>query len=336
MRVRLERLLVSLTMRGQLTLTGSLMRMDMQTGTPSPRDARPSRPAPAPAMLMVASEPAWYIKLLAIAILAVFVFMLARVLVILALGAWRALTQRTASPAPLTLRWSAPKDRFQPDSLLWALANVMVFSVRNGDAWDRLVLDEAKDVARDGLRASWHIHDRQSLMMQLRWLSEEGHRGELQRLARRFATMPQEQFDQERAKAEQLRDGEDKSDLLWRMQVAREDRDGIRYVDFLAWDLVRFIWLCRHGVHLGYLDEAEAPAMLLPVSQRLQQAYEGWEDCADQFLRARGFWTGGNPAYNESQAAIRETIRLLREDAYSPWKRMDWHMPLYAVPAERA
>lgn len=293
------------------------MRKECDTAAlPAPRRV------PTTAWLLAAAPPSpWYAQLLAIAMVATFAFVLLRRL-------YRSVARKRHHPAPLTLRWSGTADDFKPDSLRWALATALVFSVRNGDAWDRLRLDEPVEQARRSLHASWGIHDRTSLMKQLRSLLQEGHRSHLQPMVRHFANLPAAQYAEIYAQTAREPDHEDKRERLWQMAAAHDNRDDIRYVDFLAWDLVRYIWLCRLGVHLGYLEEAEAPAMLLTPARLLQQRYRSWEDCATQFMQARAFWAGGDPEMEASQQAVRDTLQLLRKDRHSPWKLIDWAMPL--------
>lgn len=288
------------------------------------RDRCPSRLAWLAAAPVSAPAP-WYLQLIGYAIIGVFLFLLLRLLYRVARALWHRITRR---PAPLVLRWAAAPEGFRPEPHHWALATALVFSVRNGEPWDRLPLDEPVEDAREALRDAWGIHDRGSLKTQLYSLLVEGHRTHLQPRARHYGPLSIEQFQKEYAKAERLPDSEDKRELLWQMRAARENRDGIRQVDFLAWDLVRYVWLCRHGVHLGYLEETEARAMLLKPSRMLQRQYRSWQDCAEQFLRARAFWAGGDPGMDDSQEAIRRTIALLRRDPHSPWRLVDWSMPL--------
>ncbi len=299
---------------------------DMHASRPRWPDAN-ARRFPQTAWLIAATTaPApWYVQVVAYAIMAVFLFFLLRLIYRVAVAGWRRITRR---PAPLVLRWAQSPEGFRPEPHHWALATALVFSVRNDEPWDRLPLDEPVEEAREALRDAWGIHDRATLQAQLHSLLASGHRARLQPLARRFGPLSLEQFQREYAKAQRLPDSEDKRELLWQMRAARENRDGIRDVDFLAWDLVRYVWLCRHGAHLGYLDEAEARAMLLEPARLMQRQYRGWQDCAEQFLRARAFWAGGSPGMEASQEAIRRTIALLRRDRHSPWTLIDWNMPL--------
>lgn len=300
------------------------MRMECDTTAP--------RRLPATAWLLAAAPASspWYLQLFAAAIISIFTFQLLRLLYRLAASL---VPRRSRHPAPLALRWSGSAEQFRPEPQHWALATALVFSVRNGDSWDRLRLDEPVEEARQSLRASWNIQDRPSLMLQLRSLLEEGHRAYLQSMVLHFANLSATEYAEAYAQAAAQPDDADKREQLWQMAAARDNRDGIRHVDFLAWDLVRHVWLCRHGVHLGYLEEAEARAMLLVPSRLLQQRYRGWEDCATQFMQARAFWAGGDPSMEASQQAVRDTIQLLRKDRRSPWKLIDWAMPLDSASA---
>jgi hypothetical protein len=236
-------------------------------------------------------------------------------------------TERTA---PLQLRWKTAPASFQPTPHHWALANALVFNVRNGYAWDSLRLDAPADEVRVTLRQSWGISDRAALLNQLRGLVTNGHRDHLQPLISHYAGLPEQAFAH---KLEQLREDKEVSEderreLLWQIQAARENRDGVQSVNFLAWDMVRFIMLCQNGLLLEFIDETEARDFVLLPSHYLQRNYRSWLDCADQFLRARAFWAGGDPAMTPTQNATHETIALAQRDPHSPWKLLSWEMAL--------
>lgn len=295
------------------------MRMECDPAAP--------RRLPATAWLLAAAPASspWYLKLLGAAIMATFGFFLLRMLYRLAASL---MPRKRRHAAALVLRWSGTAGNLQAEPLHWALASILVFSVRNRDVWDQLQLDDPVEESRELLRASWGIRDQAGLKAQLFDLLGEGHRAHLQPMVQRFAAMPQDRYEEARAQILSQPESPEQREHLWQMAAARDNRDGIRHVDFLAWDLVRYIWLCRQGLHLGYLEEPEARAMMLRQARLLQQRYRGWEDCATQFMQARAFWAGGDPSMEASQQAVRDTIHLLRKDRHSPWKLIDWAMPL--------
>jgi hypothetical protein len=236
----------------------------------------------------------------------------------------------TRKTEPLTLRWQTSPSTFQPEPQYWALANTLVFNARNGCAWDSLRLDASADETRQSLRQSWGISDRATLLEQLHGVFTGGHRQALQPFVGHYAGLPEAAFKQEVERLREDRELPDEArrESLWQMQAARDNRDGVQSVNFLAWDMVRFIMLCQNGLLLDLIDEREARDFVLLPSLYLQRDYKSWLDCADQFMRARGFWAGGDPAMIPTQEATREVIELAQRDPHSPWKLLAWEMAL--------
>jgi hypothetical protein len=56
-----------------------------------------------------------------------------------------------------------------------------------------------------------------------------------------------------------------------------------------AWDLVRYIALCRWGHLAGVLSEAEAWDQITPAAVRLQQTFVSWQDLHGGFLIGREY-----------------------------------------------
>jgi hypothetical protein len=244
--------------------------------------------------------------------------------------------RRRARPAPLRLRWQGTPESFRAEPHHWALVTALMFSLRNGNAWDSLALDAPVEETRDCLREAWNITDRASLMRQLHSLFVEGHRAHLQAMVEHYAGCTGEAFAQEYA--EQDREARVSGDpeareWLWQMRAARDNRNGVQVLDFLAWDMVRFVMLCQNGLRLGLISEPEARDFVLLPARLMQERYRGWLDCAEQFMFAREFWAGGNPEMAGSQDAVRRSIALLRRDRNSPWQRVPWEMPLPAPPS---
>ncbi len=234
--------------------------------------------------------------------------------------------RRRKRPAPLRLRWQSSPETFRPEPHHWALATALVFSVRNDNAWDSLSLDNPVEQTRASIRRSWGIDDRASLLLALRNVFLQGHRENLQGIVAHAASLPEDTFRETCSRLDPA--DEEQRELLWQLQVARDNVDGIQSVDFLAWDLVRFVMLCQNGLSLSLIDEEEARDFVLLPARYLQLSYRSWLDCADQFTRARAFWTGGDPAMRVSQDDTRRTVELLQRDRHSPWKLIAWDLSL--------
>ena len=180
-------------------------------------DPTAARRLPVTAWLLAAAPAPspWYLQLLGGAIMAIFLFYLLRLLYYLALSL---VPRRYRLPASIRLRWSGNPEHFRPEPWHWALATALVFSVRNGDAWDRLRLDEPVEEARESLRQSWGIQDRPSLMQQLHGLLEGGHRAYLQPMVLHIASLSPAEYAAAYAEASRQPDDGERRERLSRLK----------------------------------------------------------------------------------------------------------------------
>jgi hypothetical protein len=94
----------------------------------------------------------------------------------------------------------------------------------------------------------------------------------------------------------------------------------------LAWDLVRYINLCRWGYVAGYLSESEAWELIMPMALELQKNFHSWKEMGEAFLFGREFWSYSEMQKN-GQLYIDAQQRLL-DDPKSPWNKYSWDLRL--------
>jgi hypothetical protein len=106
----------------------------------------------------------------------------------------------------------------------------------------------------------------------LNWLQFQGHRYEFEQLGRRLDALTDGQF----AILETL--AQKHQQTLNELEITRKNHELLGQKGILAWDLVRYISLCRWGYHAGFLSETEAWDRILAAALRLQQTFDSWQD----------------------------------------------------------
>jgi hypothetical protein len=210
----------------------------------------------------------------------------------------------------------------------WALAASAMLGEWNGDRHDLLggaaATESSVQRSQDLLRTAWGVSSRQDLLATLKWLDEEGHRKRFEQLGARLAALTVE----EKQMLTNLRRQDETLDDRVRLLEQYFQRLGTK--SLLGWDLTRYIALCRWGYLVGYLNEAEAWALIMPAAQRLQRTFVSWDELGENYLIGRHFWS---PDENRQNGHLhRETLRRLLSSADSPWKRYPWNTRLVTAP----
>lgn len=206
----------------------------------------------------------------------------------------------------------------------WALATTAITFEINGDRHDLLTgivatpggLERGKHL----LSKWWNVDNRDQLIEMLNWLQFEGHRSRFNELGRQVDAMDELQF--KTAEAALMRDPEE----LHRLVIVRQNYRRLGQKGILAWDLVRYIALCRWGNLAGYLSEMEAWDHIMPAARRLQQSFGSWRDLQNDYLIGRQFWSVGQTQENGER--FRSIYERLIADSSSPWNANPWRMVL--------
>lgn len=108
--------------------------------------------------------------------------------------------------------------------------------------------------------------------------------------------------------------------------VVKEHGDQLGERGLLAWDLCRYISLCRWGYQVGYLSEKEASERIIPVAKKLQKTYTSWEQLGKEYLIGRKFWSIKN--YKEDENDSMKNLSFLLKSPKSPWVYLPWDTQL--------
>lgn len=100
-------------------------------------------------------------------------------------------------------------------------------------------------------------------------------------------------------------------------------------IDFAVWDLVRVIELCRAGLSLGVLTEADARDTARFAAGTLQARYGDWSSLGSQLERAFRHTHDKVTRHAARLAQIEcDGIRTMLQSADGPWTLVPWTTPV--------
>jgi hypothetical protein len=209
----------------------------------------------------------------------------------------------------------------------WVLATTAITFEYDGYRHDLLAGEAAtpESIAKgkDLLSRWWSISSRDDLLHMLNWLQFEGHRKQFEELGRRVTAMTDAQFTRA------IGELQTSADQLHQVQIVRQYYPALGSKSILAWDLIRYVSLCRWGYLVGYISETEAWNRMMPAALRLQETFDSWQDAQSDFLIGREFWSKGQSM--QSDSSFREIYERLSRESASPWNTNPWDMDLHVA-----
>ena len=206
----------------------------------------------------------------------------------------------------------------------WALATTALMFEYNGDRHDTLSGTAATPAGQqkgvDLLAKWWSITSPTDLTKMLTWLRTVGHRTAFEDLGTRLVVLDDGQF------ADLLTQLAARDVPTNRLKVVRANFLTLGSRGILAWDLIRYIALCRWGYLAGYMSDAEAWNLILPAALRLQQTFDSWQDLESNFLIGREYWSADEVQRTGDQ--FRAIYDRLAADPQSPWNLNQWNQNL--------
>lgn len=237
--------------------------------------------------------------------------------------------QPQAAAAPPKAAQPAPTPR------QWALSALALISRVKGQDISLLGGQKpspwAEKTAERRLAREWDIHAVDDFDEVSSWLFEVGHRTDFHAFIQQITGMDAGQvrtfLEETDAGLHGYESAQEQEEVRHRVEMIRSNKDNIRYISFMAWDMLRYMDLCRIGYLAGYLDEDDTWDRLLTAGQVLQSRYDSWEDLNDQFLLAREFWSC---VEDERDGHVyRKAFERLHDDEKSPWRQIAWGLPLF-------
>jgi hypothetical protein len=228
-------------------------------------------------------------------------------------------TPAIGDPAMLSGTPVAPKS---PHA--WALGTTALLFEMNRHRHDLLsgtaATPDGQEIGKRVLSQWWGVNNRDDLLRTLTWLQFDGHRAEFEELG---------------ARVDLLSDGEFRSSVIAagsnpeavnKLDITRRYHRTLGGKGILAWDLVRYIALCRWGNLAGYFSDTDAWDHIMPAARRLQLTFNSWQDLQSDFLIGREFWSLQQTDNNGP--GFRAIYERFLHDPVSPWNENPWDIDL--------
>ncbi|MDF0532496.1 DUF1266 domain-containing protein [Tsukamurella sp. 8F] len=222
-----------------------------------------------------------------------------------------AVRRRNAASIP----WQGDPADYRVEPISWPLAACAIDSAARSIAWDSVPFTDPRSA--DQVEREWGLSGRPDLLRTLHWLLVHGDR---MRSAHEIAVWSspdgRRAFEAERAAAP---DEARRREMAWRYAQVQRDAFAVRRADFTAWDMVRFIMLCRAGATSGWLTEGEATDSMLVARGELRRRYADWVTLGEQYCLGRWYsGSGGGRAVERELGRLRAICRELAAPG-EPW-----------------
>jgi hypothetical protein len=225
------------------------------------------------------------------------------------------------------IRANATSIPVQTPDRAWALATTALIFEFNRNHLDTLTgvpaTPDSMENERKQLMQGWNIGSQADLLKTLHWLQFQGHRAEFIQLGLRVAPLTDTQFADVRAQLS------GNLEALNQLDIVRQHYQALGVKSILAWDLIRYIALCRWGALTGYITDTEAWSFIMPAALNLQRTFDSWDDLQTNYLIGREFWSLQQT--QRSGARFQAMYKKLSEDPNSPWRTIAWKTPLRAM-----
>ena len=207
----------------------------------------------------------------------------------------------------------------------WALAATAILTERNNHRHDILggCVRTGANVAhwKGVLYNWWNIRDREDLLKTLKWIEDNGHRSDFEKLGSFIASLNDEQKLTLSSKLS------DNKEAKHEIEAVERYYQKLGRKSLLGWDYSRYISLCRLGYMVGYLTESEAWARIITAAAILQRTFDSWKDLGENYFIGREFWSY-EMALRDGRL-YRDTYRRLLNNGNSPWKLNPWTVRLF-------
>ena len=230
-----------------------------------------------------------------------------------------------------TIHWRFAPARLRGTVEGWPVAANAMHTLCRAAPVDVFPFPDQRDEV-EMLASWWGIASADHLRDQLLSLLRNGHRESFDRERSYWSALQgKEERHVRAALAQAARGNADAAEDFLRFRRVRENTRDLMNIDFLAWDLVRVIMLCRAGAAAGLIGREEAVDTALIASHGLRERFTAWEHLGNEFFRGRWYWA--------SESGVDEALslqhdehaqRVLAADPNSPWKAVPWQIPLPA------
>ncbi len=216
-----------------------------------------------------------------------------------------------------------------PEQAEYALAMSAILSTYNQETYSTLASDMYPTTLKPLMEQWWDITDRQTSLLMLNWLRDDGHRVEYNQ-AKEYILDNQLKNCTDVAKFAGKNNLNfppscDNTVMASQYQLLSTLSSKIGNHSLLAWDYGRLISVARWSYTLGWISEQEAWEYIMPATQALQKEYSSWKEYGEQYLLGRAYWQQSTSA---NQYFDRVYQQLINPAFHSSWTTLNWQTNL--------
>ena len=216
-------------------------------------------------------------------------------------------------------------DAYIEHAKTWILACSGVLWEYNGDEFNSLAgmeINRRNISSREKLLSKWwNTENRDALLYELNWLTQGG--GDRKRFnsdVAKVSHLSWKEFDS-------FLGNNSLSSYRHHQYCVAYDNRNLGERSILAFDLSRFICLCRWGYMCGYLDEKTAWEYMIPVARKIQSSFSSWSDFGSNYLIGRRYWSTRN-CYILEHSDFEEALLRFVGMPSSPTRKIPWNLDL--------
>lgn len=175
-------------------------------------------------------------------------------------------------------------------------------------------------IIKSSLQRWWDVSNKRELMETLKWIDDQGHRAQFDRIASALASLD----DPENARY--IEEMKATAEGKHQISVVERHRENLGRKSLLGWDYSRYVNVVRQAYYVGYLTEKEAWELIMPAARKLQQTFESWEDLGENYIIGTEFWSEAQ--YKQRRKTLETICENLLGNPESPWSELPWDTKL--------
>ena len=240
-------------------------------------------------------------------------------------------TARAAFPPPILPGVNVVYQDPSPAQKIWALAiSGMLAEIygRNHAIIGRPPQTEADiKMGFDNLANGWRIRNQTDLQRRLDFFRSEGTSAEFNRIARDTVGATPGKINQLKARYE------GSPQVLHQMYLVEKFYPSLGAKSLLAFDLGRFVMLCRAAYEANFMTENQVWNTIYPQAIVLQRTFSSWQEVGDNYILGTAFVSADE--YDKDQTRLEGALNRLMTSPQSPWVQIPWNLNLQRPALQR-
>ncbi len=164
----------------------------------------------------------------------------------------------------------------------------------------------------------WNIKNRNNLLHSLEWLLTKGQNAEFNEYLNYFRANPDSTIDE----------------IIEKYMLSEREFNGLKFIKslnfapdentILAYDLGRYVAVCRWGYQCGYINNADAWTKILSVIPVIKKNFNSWEEFGKSYMHGRLFWLALSNDSETEKVLTEKIFKKLITPPKGYWTTIPW------------